>query len=140
MKKINSTLEEFVQKNEKRKEYMKKYMKAARKKGLHPPHRPDYVKKVSRERIDMSFDARYLYDIVNKSSKLATETEKKHHKEVQVLQNCILKQSKQHFFNIDLLRKYQDSQEMLIIRMQDQQKDIEDLLTKIRKLKNDRLH
>ena len=33
MKKINSTLEEFVKKNEERREYMKKYMKAARKKG-----------------------------------------------------------------------------------------------------------
>tara|TARA_R110000824_G_scaffold192303_1_gene374376 strand:+ start:472 stop:894 length:423 start_codon:yes stop_codon:yes gene_type:complete len=140
MKKINSSLEDFVKKQEERRKYMRTYMKAARKKGLHSAHRPDYVKKVSKEKIEMEFDARYLYDIINKSAKLATETEKKHHKEIQLLQNCILKQSKQHFFNIDLLRKYQDSQEMLIVRMQDQEKDIEDLLTKIRKLKNDRLH
>ena len=140
MKKINSSLEDFVKKQEERRKYMRTYMKDVRKKGLHPPHRPDYVKKVSRERIDMSFDARYLYDIVNKSAKLTTDTEKKHHKEVKLLQSCILKQSKQHFFNVDLLRKYQDSQEMLIIRMHDQQKDIEDLLTKIRKLQNGKLH
>tara|TARA_R100001369_G_scaffold47514_1_gene73970 strand:+ start:188 stop:604 length:417 start_codon:yes stop_codon:yes gene_type:complete len=133
------TLKDFENKQEARRKYMRTYMKTSREKG-HNVKQPSYVKSISKESVDLSFDARALLKMLNKANSLKHAAEKTHIKEVKVFKDAVVKQSKQHFFNVDLIRKYQDSQQMLIVRLQEQQEDIDKLLIKIRKLQNAKLH
>jgi len=66
-KKFAEEWKELKAKQEKRKAYMREYMKTNRAKGIHKPHKPRYVKNWSNKTIEMSYDARTLVRYVEQS-------------------------------------------------------------------------
>jgi len=135
----NNSFTELQLKQEKRRKYIKKYMQKVRAKGIHMKKKK-WVVNMSKEKIDMSWDARTLFNNLNTEYKMRINDRKTHKKEIEKLNKTIAKMADQHVFNIDLIQKYQSSQESAVERLHEQQQDIKHLLTKIRKLQNEKLH
>jgi hypothetical protein len=71
MTKIN-TPEEALKKLKARRKYMNEYMRKKRANGIHKKV-PKYIRKQTKESIDMSFDARALYDASRTCERLRQE-------------------------------------------------------------------
>ena len=133
-KKFAEEWKELKAKQEKRKAYMRDYMKTSRAKGIHNPHKPRYVKTWSNKTIEMSYDARTLFDMLNKANVERLKLVEKYEKAIDRLTKIIEKNQREIRSKDDLLGKYQLSQEYLAKLIQEQSNDIEDYQDNIRAL------
>lgn len=133
-KKFAEEWKELKAKQEKRKAYMREYMKTNRAKGIHKPHKPRYVKTWSNKTIEMSYDARTLFDMLNKANVERLKLVEKYEKAIDRLTKIIEKNQREIRSKDDLLGKYQLSQEYLAKLIQEQTIDIDDYQDKIRAL------
>jgi|DEB0MinimDraft_12_1074336.scaffolds.fasta_scaffold20235_2 hypothetical protein len=133
-KKFAEEWKELKAKQEKRKAYMREYMKTNRAKGIHKPHKPRYVKNWSNKTIEMSYDARTLFDMLNKANVERLKLVEKYEKAIDRLTKIIEKNQREIRSKDDLLVKYQLSQEYLAKLIQEQTIDIDDYQDKIRAL------
>ena len=138
MTKIN-TPEEALKKLKARRKYMNEYMRKKRANGIHKKV-PKYIRKQTKESIDMSFDARALYDASRTCERLRQEEYKSFRKGQAKLWKTIEDQAVQLRFNVDLIRKFKQAQEATMEKLIDADAEIAELQHRIQKLVNEKLN
>jgi len=133
MQKKEFTVKELVERQEKRREYHREYMKKQRDKGIHRK-KPIYVKGWSKDKIDLSYDCRSLFAMLNKAREIETQLIKDHKKEINRLLKVIEKLQVEATDKQNLINKYQLSQEYMLGVVQEQTTDIDLYIQRIRDL------
>ena len=122
--------EQLKQQQEKRRAYMRSYMKSQREKGIHKKL-PKYIK-ASKDRLLVEFDCRKLQDLISKGTKIKLDLIKEHKKEINRLHKSIEKLQHTNSFNEDLIVRYQSTQDYFVQIIKEQEQDIDNLFLKIK--------
>ena len=108
-------------------------MRKTRAKGINKK-KPFYVKRWNSTEIEMKYDARTLFDMLNKAREIEVNLKKAHSKEKNRLLKVIENLQVENTDKQNLINKYQLSQEYLIDLISEQTRDIDNHIDNTRKM------
>ena len=124
---------QLMERQQKRKKYHREYMRKTRAKGINKK-KPFYAKKWNSKEIEMKYDARTLFDMLNKAREIEVNLKKTHSKEKNRLLKVIENLQVENTDKQNLINKYQLSQEYLIDLISEQTRDIDNHIDNTRKM------